>query len=349
MSVDSLVIDTEDWQGSDVCTIGDLGFGVLGSEIAATGDNGPGYAYNDLSLPADANKEVCGQITTWPSAGTLFAYEDTSFTFSGAPDGTYTFQYQLYVDGVATGSPATVTLTVGGSALAASASSSANASASLTTAIRLSASALAVANVTATLASGAALSSSASARATAAADLTTGIRLAANAVARALATADLTANTSSFVAAAVSQALANADLTTQIALSAAAVARATSAVNVVTWTDSPEGYTVPAELMGYSVEEGPMSIETFEKQPVDVEDIDVSYTDWLARRGDSIASVDVTADPGITLPPHQISDGVVKVWHAGGTDEERYKVTITVTTVGGRVKQTEHYMKVKDY
>lgn len=93
--------------------VGDDGLGVLGSEIPGTGDAGSGYAYNDLSLPADANKEICGRITTWPSAGTLYAYEDTSFTFIGAPKGVYTFQYQLYVDGVATGSPTTVTMTVG--------------------------------------------------------------------------------------------------------------------------------------------------------------------------------------------------------------------------------------------
>lgn len=95
--------------------------GVLGSEIPSSGDNGPGYAYNDLSLPADANKEICGRITTWPSAGTLTAYEDTSFTFTGAPDGIHTFQYQLYVDYVATGGPTTVTLTVGDGVVAGSA------------------------------------------------------------------------------------------------------------------------------------------------------------------------------------------------------------------------------------
>jgi hypothetical protein len=87
--------------------------GVLGSLIPATGDNGAGYTYNDLSLPADSAKEICGRITSWPSAGTLYAYEDTSFEFSGAPDGAYSFQYQLYVDGVAVGSPASVALTVG--------------------------------------------------------------------------------------------------------------------------------------------------------------------------------------------------------------------------------------------
>lgn len=109
----SIRVDTTEWISGCVL-IGDTGGGVRGSDIPSTGTSGPGYAYNDLSLPADANKEICGRITTWPSAGNLFAREDTSFDFTGAPDGVYTFQYQLYVDYVSTGSPATVTLTVGG-------------------------------------------------------------------------------------------------------------------------------------------------------------------------------------------------------------------------------------------
>lgn len=108
----SLRVDTSSLiAGALVC--GNRGLGVLGAEVPSTGDSGAGYLYNDLSLPADANKEVCGRITSWPSTGDLFAYEDTSFEFSGAPDGSYTFDYQLYVDGVATGSPETVYLQVG--------------------------------------------------------------------------------------------------------------------------------------------------------------------------------------------------------------------------------------------
>lgn len=92
--------------------VGDSGHGVLAEEVPSSGDSGAGYIYNDLSLPADNGKEVRGEITTWPSSGTLTAYEDSSFTFS-APDGSYYFEYQLYVDGVATGSPARVDLVVG--------------------------------------------------------------------------------------------------------------------------------------------------------------------------------------------------------------------------------------------
>ena len=132
----SLRVDTSEWI-SGALLIGDAGLGVLGSDIPSSGDNGAGYAYNDLSLPADADKEICGRITTWPSAGTLFAYEDTSFDFSGAPDGVYTFEYQLYVDGVAAGDPATVTLQVGAVTHAATGSLSAGSAQLVGDALRL--------------------------------------------------------------------------------------------------------------------------------------------------------------------------------------------------------------------
>ena len=88
------------------------GLGVLGSAIPSDGDHGAGYAYNDLTLPADANKEIRGEILTVPSSGSFFAYEDTSFELDGAVDGTYTFSYRLYVDGADLGT-ATATIVVG--------------------------------------------------------------------------------------------------------------------------------------------------------------------------------------------------------------------------------------------
>ncbi len=102
--------------GSIVC--GDRGLGVLGSTILAntsTGDHGPGYLYNDVDT-GDEGKEFRGLIVTPPSAGTFFAYEDGSFSFT-APDGTYTFVYRLYVDGVDLGT-ATSSVTIGGAATA---------------------------------------------------------------------------------------------------------------------------------------------------------------------------------------------------------------------------------------
>ena len=105
----SLRIDTTEWLVGALL-IGNTGAGVLAENISAAGDSGPGYAYNDLSLPADVGKEICGRITTWPTLGVLTAYENTSFVYVGATD---SFAYQLYVGGVATGPVTAVTLQVG--------------------------------------------------------------------------------------------------------------------------------------------------------------------------------------------------------------------------------------------
>jgi len=108
----SLRIDATEWISGSLL-IGNTGLGVTAETIPSTGDSGASYLFNDVTLPADNGKEICGRITSWPSAGTLRPYEDGSFEFSGAPDGAYSFGYQLYVDGVAIGSPVTVSLTVG--------------------------------------------------------------------------------------------------------------------------------------------------------------------------------------------------------------------------------------------
>lgn len=76
---------------------GNRGLGVLGSEIASTGTNGPGYIYGDLSLPADANKEYSGYVETPPGVGTFFAFEDSSYIYEGPST---SFTYRLREDGV---------------------------------------------------------------------------------------------------------------------------------------------------------------------------------------------------------------------------------------------------------
>lgn len=108
------------------CVVGNRGLGVLGSQVPSSGADGPGYVYNDLVLPADAAKEVQGLIITPPAAGTFTAAEDTSFALVGAPGGTYTFVYRLFVDGADLGTgtgtiingTSTVTLTAANSSQA---------------------------------------------------------------------------------------------------------------------------------------------------------------------------------------------------------------------------------------
>lgn len=90
-------------------------------------------------------------------------------------------------------------------------------------------------------------------------------------------------------------------------------------------------------------------LDKYTKQPADVQDYDITCVDWLTRLGDTAASVVATADVGITQPfVASVSAGIVKVWAAGGTDGQNYKYTITLTTTGGRIKQFEIVIKVKE-
>ena len=77
--------------------------GILGSLIPSTGDDGAPPLYGDVSLPADNDNEYRMHVTSIPSGLTLFAYEDSSFTASGA-DGLYTVTYDLYENGTNIGS-----------------------------------------------------------------------------------------------------------------------------------------------------------------------------------------------------------------------------------------------------
>lgn len=87
--------------------------GTKAENLPSSGEMGGSYLYPTVSLPADNGKEICGLITSWPAAGKLTPDENGAFLFSDAPDGTYYFTFQRYVDLVATGSPITVTLIIG--------------------------------------------------------------------------------------------------------------------------------------------------------------------------------------------------------------------------------------------
>lgn len=90
-------------------------------------------------------------------------------------------------------------------------------------------------------------------------------------------------------------------------------------------------------------------LATFEKQPIDVQDYDISFSAWLTSlNSDTIVSAEASVTNGITLISCAESAGVVKVWLSGGNDGNTYRVIILVTTAGGRVKQVEIQIKVKD-
>lgn len=94
------------------------GHGVLAEDIPATGVHGASVLYDQVALPGDAGKEVRGLILTQPSGLTTWQHgEDGTITAEG-PDGAYTYTMQVYVDGVALGSPVTITLTFGAGSMA---------------------------------------------------------------------------------------------------------------------------------------------------------------------------------------------------------------------------------------
>ena len=92
-----------------------------------------------------------------------------------------------------------------------------------------------------------------------------------------------------------------------------------------------------------------MATKVFEKQPLEVIDYFFNYVDWLASKSDTSASYTLTAATGITLVSHsEVSAGVIQVFISGGTSGQRYKVTCHLTTTGGRVKELDLILKIKD-
>lgn len=93
------------------------------------------------------------------------------------------------------------------------------------------------------------------------------------------------------------------------------------------------------------------------KQPADVKDYPIDYTDWLAENSpaDTLASAtssvvcetDAT-DTALTVSNLVVSPQKVSPWLSGGTNGQRYKVTITVTTAAARIDQAEFKVIVKD-
>lgn len=99
-------------------------------------------------------------------------------------------------------------------------------------------------------------------------------------------------------------------------------------------------------------------MDTFQKQPWDVEDYEVDMTDYFEDLdGDTVSSVAVTVSPvGLTLGPGSHPDYTIvapdnvkfRVWVGGGTDKLKYTVTCQVTTTDGRQKEHEFSVKVKE-
>lgn len=90
-------------------------------------------------------------------------------------------------------------------------------------------------------------------------------------------------------------------------------------------------------------------LDTFIKQPADVQDYDIVFQDYLNALSDTGLSVSVYADAGLVILAAVLNNGIVKVWTSGGTDKTTYKITATLVTTGGRTNQQEIRVKVKEF
>lgn len=97
-----------------------------------------------------------------------------------------------------------------------------------------------------------------------------------------------------------------------------------------------------------------MILAKYEKQPAEVKDYDIDYSEWLGPVGDTVASTtaivtSVTeAVPTLEIDSIMDSSTAVKLWISGGTGGVSYKVTVQMTTAGGRLDESELVFKVKD-
>lgn len=86
----------------------------------------------------------------------------------------------------------------------------------------------------------------------------------------------------------------------------------------------------------------------FVKQPTEVLDYFVDYSEWFSTRDDTPSSVATTAETGITHVSSTIIGETVRVVLSGGTDGQQYKITVRLTTAGGLVKEADFLVRVKE-
>lgn len=93
-----------------------------------------------------------------------------------------------------------------------------------------------------------------------------------------------------------------------------------------------------------------MILETYEKQPAEVQDYDIDFNPYLEGMGlDTALNHVVEAPAGITIVNSILESGVVKVFVSGGENGKSYLITVRITTAGGRVREVEIKIKVKEY
>lgn len=86
----------------------------------------------------------------------------------------------------------------------------------------------------------------------------------------------------------------------------------------------------------------------FVKQPDEILDYDVDYSDWFSNRVDTPTSYSVVVEDGIDLVDDGLSGTTVRVVLSGGVHGARYKVTVLLTTSAGISKEADFVVTVRE-
>lgn len=100
-----------------------------------------------------------------------------------------------------------------------------------------------------------------------------------------------------------------------------------------------------------------MTLDIRIKQPADQQDYDIDFSRWLPDDDTittAVAEVDPAIDPetnpnGLEIVSVQVASPDVKVWTRGGVNNGTYKVTVTASTAGGRIKEVDFKVRVRNF
>jgi hypothetical protein len=91
-----------------------------------------------------------------------------------------------------------------------------------------------------------------------------------------------------------------------------------------------------------------MIIGRYQKQPSEILDYDIDFTDWLEGRTDTIDTYTVSVPSDLTLSASNRTGNVIKVLIGGGQNGVKYKVTVSVVTDTTLVKEVEFLLTIKE-
>ena len=98
-----------------------------------------------------------------------------------------------------------------------------------------------------------------------------------------------------------------------------------------------------------------MILKRLLKQPDELKDYDIDYKPWLTPMTDTLDDAEVFIEvldsldiPSLKLNRQLMTEDTLKLWLEGGTSGEVYKVTVKITTVEGRIDESELIFAVED-